>query len=486
MRIKKITLNNFRCFEHLELNLHPRLTVFVGENGAGKTAVLDGIATALSPVLTHLSSANQRLTGCGIKDSDFRLESWAGKSGKERWGAADFVQVKAETWDGLAWDYWRPSSTGKEPPQKCGVTDLKNHLLTIANSYKTSEPNLTPVLAYYGARRGHIEVPKRLRGAKENYDYPASALIGALDSMSDFREMLAWFDLEESSELRANKGVVSDDFEESLTLAAVRAAVVELLGGAFQNPHFNKDHKFVLEQRNGGTTLLINQLSQGYQSMLALAMDFSRRLAIANGHLAYGDGFAQQVITEEIGKLALLDPVWSQQAEPPFQSALTMSAPAIMLVDEIDLHLHPSWQQRVLNDLMRTYPLTQFIVTTHSPQVLTSVDASCIRVLHQTPETGKQQTVIERITLQTRGVASSDLLAQIMGVDPIPDVPEARMLSEYHALIQQNLHEGAQGNALRTKLEAHFGIDHPVMRECDRMIRLQAFKQKLPLPKRSD
>ena len=54
MRLSKITLSNFRCFERLELDLHPRLTVLVGENGAGKTAVLDAIAGALSPVLTYL------------------------------------------------------------------------------------------------------------------------------------------------------------------------------------------------------------------------------------------------------------------------------------------------------------------------------------------------------------------------------------------------------------------------------------------------
>ena len=68
-----------------------------------------------------------------------------------------------------------------------------------------------------------------------------------------------------------------------------------------------------------------------------------------------------------------------------------------------------------------------------------------------------------------------------MGVDPIPNVPEATMLSEYHALIQQNLHQDAAGQALKVQLDAHFGTDHPVMRECDRMIRLQAFKQKLPI-----
>ena len=109
MRLKTVTLKNFRCFESLTLNLHPRLTVIVGENGAGKTAVLDGIASGLNPVLTYLSSANQRLTGRGIKDADFRLQSAEAPRGKKQWGAADFAQILLETYEGLRWDYWRPS-----------------------------------------------------------------------------------------------------------------------------------------------------------------------------------------------------------------------------------------------------------------------------------------------------------------------------------------------------------------------------------------
>jgi predicted ATP-binding protein involved in virulence len=153
-----------------------------------------------------------------------------------------------------------------------------------------------------------------------------------------------------------------------------------------------------------------------------------------------------------------------------------------MLVDEIDLHLHPSWQQRVLQDLMRTFPLTQFIVTTHSPQVLTSADAACIRRLQQAhdADTGKAETQVLTVHQQTRGVTSADVLATIMGVDPIPDVPEARQLAAYQSLIQQNLHDQVDGADLRVALVKHFGHDHPVMRECDRMIRLQAFKLKLP------
>jgi len=430
-----------------------------------------------------LSSADQRLTGRGIKDADFRLRPFIGAGGKEQWGTADYTQVMLTTWEDVRWDYWRPSggAKGKEPIEKWGETALKEWLQTITASYTTETPELTPVFAYYGASRGRIEVPERLRSAKHNYEHPTAALVDCFNPNSDFREMLAWYDLEESSELRENKNVTDDDYAPFETLEAVRATVLLLLGGVYRNPHFNHRHKFMLERASDRAPLLVNQLSQGYQSMLAMAMDFARRLAIGNSHLVYGSNFALNQIVSAAEELLALDVAVKQQ----LQDALAMSAPAIMLVDEIDLHLHPEWQQRVLDDLMRTFPLTQFIVTTHSPQVLTSVDASCIRKLVSVidEQTGKSRVSIEPVTHQTRGVASADALASIMGVNPIPDVPEAKTLSAYHALIQQNLHDSGDGRRMRAELDMHFSSDHPVMLDCDRMIRLQAFKQRLPAPR---
>lgn len=445
MRLKKITLHNFRCFEKLEVDLHPRLTVIVGENGAGKTAVLDGIASALSPVLTYLSSANQRLIGRGIQDRDFTILPpipggfWRNK--------ADVTQLEVETTAGLEWDVWRASRTRKKPAHVTGQAELKQRLESLADSYVTPFPQPTPVIAYYGAGRGYVEVPRRLRRTKINYDYPASALVDALDSFGNFREVLAWFDREEVSELRQNRGAPITDIIPSHTLSGVRKAISELLRGNYTNPHFNDLHKFVIQRKADGLDLLVDELSQGYQSMLALAMDFSRRLAIADR-----------------------------------KGTETNHAPAIMLVDEIDIHLHPTWQQRVLDDLLRTFPKTQFIVTTHSPQVLTSVDKECIRMLRkETNEvTERTELKIRHVEYQTRGVASADLLARIMGTDPVPDVPEAHWVSDYHALIQENLYQEPKGMALREKLELHFGEQHPVIREFDRMIRLQEFKQRLP------
>ena len=468
MRLKSVTFKNFRCFEDLKLDLHPRLTVIVGENGAGKTAVLDGIASGLSPVLTHLSSADQRLTGRGIKDSDFRIQAFVGARGKDQWGVADYAQVKVEAWDGLCWDYWRPSGNakGKEPAEKWGEIALKEHLNAISTSYKSSTPVLTPAFAYYGASRGHIEVPERLRPAKYNYEHPAAGLVDCFNPHSDFREMLAWFDLEESSELRENKDA-GEDYAPFQSLEAVRSAVVSVLGNAYRNPHFNAKHKFMLERVSDGAPMLVNQLSQGYQSMLALAMDFARRLAIVNSHLEYGDPYASEQISQAAMGLQLL----GINIPEPFQDALAMSSPAIMLVDEIDLHLHPSWQQRVLGDLMRTFPLTQFIVTTHSAQVLSTVRRENIRVLSGNSADMPLAT--------TYGQPSGDVMHSVMLVDPQPPIEEKHHLDRLTELVDQGYWAQPEAESLLLQLTQVLGSDNARLQQLQRSIQRQTLLRGL-------
>ena len=448
MRLKTVTLKNFRCFESLTLDLHPQLTVIVGNNGAGKTALLDGIATALTPVLTHLSSANQRLSGRGFKDADFRIESYSGRAGRTQWAKADFAQVMVEAYDELRWDYWKPSgnSKGVEPPEKWGETQLKDRLGAIYASYKTAHPLLTPAFAYYGASRGSIRVPERLREAKLNYEHPTAALYDCLDPASDFREMLEWFDLEESSELRENKGEVNENFQPFSSLEAVRAAVVSLLV-QYSNPHFNSKHKFMLTRQGDGAPMLVEQLSQGYQSMLALAMDFARRLAIANPHLEYDD---EENAIEAIHQSNLQLVLLGVRSTEPFRESLRMSAPAIMLVDEIDLHLHPSWQQRVLQDLMRTFPLTQFIVTTHSPQVLTTVARDNIRELVQ-GENGRIE--VRTPPFSPLAHESGDALAKIMGTHREPPLALQDDIRCYEQWVRDGQEHTEKAQTLRADLE---------------------------------
>lgn len=455
MHLKKITLNNYRCFENLEVELHPRLTVLVGENGAGKTAILDGIAAGLSPLLRYLSSANQRLStkGIGIKDTDFRIESWVNRGEKERWGKSDYAQIIMETTTGLQWDYWQPSSLGKKPSISIGDSELSNYIARILDSFKRVNSELLPVFSYYGAQRGRIEIPKRLHSSEDNYDYPTSALIDALNSLSNFKEMLKWFDIEESNELRANKGGMPEDFMESPILASVRHAIEVLLGGVYRNPQFDKNHKFVLLSSEDEIPLQVSQLSQGYQSMLALGMDFARRLALANRHLKYHCIFDDNSFEEDRIVRQLINNAhelgWRPIDESESFPSAPLFAPSIMLVDEIDLHLHPSWQQRVLDDLMRTFPGTQFIVTTHSPQVLTTVRKENIRVIQQTDE----GYVADMPTMSPLARESGDALAYIQDTSVRPPLKVLEKIYDYEQIVRDGLMDSDRGREMKSELD---------------------------------
>lgn len=456
MHLKQITIRNFRGFENLEVRLHPRLTVLIAENGGGKTAVLDALAIGLSPVVRLLSSANQRLKGPGFEDTDFRLVSWNDSRGEHQWAASDYVQVILETMTGMTWDNWRPSEAGKQPETKVGQAALGEFTKGILDRIRTQSPDIMPVFAYYGARRGWIQIPDRLRESKQDYTHPTSGLVGALDALTDFKEMLKWFDAEESSELRANKGIPGEDFTPSPALTEVREAVDAILGGEYSNPRFNERHKFVVESRHDAGLLQVCQLSQGYQSMLALAMDFARRLALANNHLSKLDNtgdwaiagdYYQQWGPEIGGEIPMMGPRWS---------------PAIMLVDEIDLHLHPSWQQRVLKDLMRAFPQTQFVVTTHSPQIISTVKMESIRII--------KDGVIHAAPPGTDGAEAQRILEDVFQVSPRPDTKTARELDEYLRLVDARQWESPRALELRRNLDAWSQGQEPRLAEADLQI----------------
>ena len=359
--------------------------------------------------------------------------------------ASDYTQISVETMEDLEWRVWRFSIKGKRRRPKPRQGNLTNYCYTVLDSLKSKDRKLLPIFAYYGARRGWIQ--RRSSESKVDYTQPTSALVGALESLGDFTEMLKWFYLEENFELRKNKGRTPENSSESPALFAVRTAIERILEGHYTEPHFNSKNQFVVKEKDGPQELQISQLSQGYQGMFALAMDFARRLAIGNSHM-----FSPE---DQLGGFG--------------------HAPAIMLVDEIDLHLHPSWQQRVLSDLMHTFPNTQFIVTTHSPQVLTTVKNESIRILAKDHE---DKWMASTPAEQTRGVESADALHSAMGVDPVPPVEEAKQLDDYRALIENGEHETQQGQSLRKKLVQHFGADHPLIRDCDRLIRFQEFKRR--------
>ena len=168
-----------------------------------------------------------------------------------------------------------------------------------------------------------------------------AALEGSLTARAKYGQLLQWFRAKEDEELREQRKRRDFSYHQR-DLSAVRSAISSMLEG-LSEPHIEvPPPRFVVtvKQEDGRVhALQIDQLSDGQRAVLALAADLAWRMALGNPHL-----------------------------EDP------LSSEAIVLIDEVELHLHPSWQQRILNDLQRTFRNAQFIVTTHSPQVLTTVE----------------------------------------------------------------------------------------------------------------
>lgn len=313
---------------------------------------------------------------------------------------------------------------------------------------------LLPLIAYYGTGRlwqqKKLAETKRLQRTSRTIGYADS-----LDPASSYKSFVEWFRYwnfnAKSARIKAQengKNLEAAEFEDYIhSVSAAVNRCLEPVGWKDIEYSFSRDALVAHHDDLG--ELPVELLSDGIRNMVGMVADIAFRATKLNGYL---------------GRHAALE------------------TPGIVLIDEVDMHLHPEWQQVVLQNLTAAFPAMQFIVTTHSPQVLSTVEAESIRVLRREKnvDTGAILTTARRVDTQTLGVASSDLLAQIMDVDPVPDVPPSDWVSDYQAMIQQNLHQAPEGLKLRDMLEAHFGRDHQIIRECDRMIRLQEFKQRLP------
>ncbi len=191
---------------------------------------------------------------------------------------------------------------------------------------------------------------------------------------------------------------------------------------------------------NFGNKVNIAQLSQGQKMLVALTGDLARRLVTLN-----------------------------PDAEKPLHGH------GIVVIDEIELHLHPKWQQEIIIGLQNTFPGLQFIVTTHSPQVLSTVDHKCIRQICL-DKNGSPTVNIP--VFQTKGVTSASILARIMGTNSVPEkLEEAIWLSDFSKYLQEN--NEAMRQSTFAKIKEHFGEKHPVVVDCESQVRIYNMKTRL-------
>ena len=398
MRLKQVSIENYRAIDQLELLLHPQLTVLHGDNGHGKTSVLSAIAVGLGRIPTLLPG----VSGISFLKTDLR-----------GWGP---MRIELSTTDGITWDMQR----GPWSRRAIGTRELRKEIDKIVEAdmgRDEKHPAALPILAFYDTDRAVFEIPQRRRGFTQEFSR-YQALDGAFSVRTNFRGFFIWFHTKENEELRLQRQLRDFSFQLK-ELRAVRDAITGVLNGVSELHTELNPLRFVLSVNTEGgkrETLEIAQLSGGYRIMLALVADLARRMAQGNPHL-----------------------------DNPLESE------AVVLIDEVDLHLHPKWQQRVLSDLLRTFPNAQFIVSTHSPQVLTTVKPEHVVELYR-----------EGVSVfaggaagHTYGATAGDVLTVVMGTEERPPGNEfVNALNEYMRLVGEGLGESEDALHLRSKLEA--------------------------------
>tara|TARA_R110002096_G_scaffold173781_9_gene349031 strand:- start:241769 stop:243103 length:1335 start_codon:yes stop_codon:yes gene_type:complete len=435
LRIKSLQLSNFRCFKEATLNLHPRLTVIVADNGMGKTALLDAIATAMAEYVDFLLDARY---STGILPSDVR------SSGDDECPA---MLILAAECDGkqVEWSLSRKSATSR---RRRGTKQLAGarEAAAMLRQHADSEEFSLPLFTYYQSTRFAQSTffDQKYAGMRNPPDGRFDGFtdyMTPLSSASHFNEWYAdrWKAMRDTKVLVHGgdhlKGMIGE-------LTSVRDAVSTVLKPTgWSIIDWDKDADCVVVEHVDGRRLPLSWLSSGIRSMVALTADLAHRCVSLNPHL--GDEAASRT-------------------------------PGTVLIDEVDLHLHPSWQQRVVELLQSAFGALQLVLTTHSPQVLSTVHAESVRIVKHHAD----ESYINTPEYQTRGVESTDVLSQIMGVDPIPQVEEARDLQIFRAMIEDGVAGSDAGLQLRERLLKHFGEVHPLMLDCGRLERFVAFKRR--------
>ncbi|WP_039046672.1 N-6 DNA methylase [Plesiomonas shigelloides] len=412
LQISKLSLQNFRGYESFSVSLNPSLTVLVGENGAGKTSILEALACGLGPFLTAMPGARGRL----IKKSDVHI----GHNGMAR-----FSRIVIDTPSTLSWDLVTKGANKEEQPKfgTSALFDFADELVKGNSEY--------PLIAYYGTSRAlastNIKVainPFEKEDRSEGYE-------SSLDAKVNYGVIKNWFSKIEVDELRRRDELKDYDFIHpakkiiSLTVCKIveRASYIE----------FDKDSNDVLVywRNDQGKTvkLALEQLSDGYRNMVALTIDIVRRAYLLN---------------------------------PESDSILDVTG--IVLIDEIELHLHPRWQQKIIKDLMDVFKNIQFIVTTHSPQVLTTVKGDCIRVVSTSSKCAEY-------VCSPYGADSNRALQQILQVSSRPETDVSRHLSKYFELIEGGYGEGDEAKGIRALLESLTDNTEPMLLDADLAIK---------------
>ncbi|EMO7848658.1 AAA family ATPase [Klebsiella quasipneumoniae] len=464
LRVADIHLENYKGFESLimDFSMKKNSTVLVGNNGCGKSTILDAIQKGLTHLSSRLSTRSHN--GDGIEKHELKKgQNYASIAINYDYMGIRFPMIIATT---------EPGYEDKAKSNYSGINELGN----IFKTAHSINPNVSfPLIAMYTVERANDVSTRDIENSEEIKEAQIwdkfKAYNKSLTGKADFKLFFRWFkeliEIENSdnaditalrAEIRAKekdldnpllKALLAEnknsettkklleDHQNSLkvlkeklnnyysvnskTLHTIEDAIYSFLPG-FSNLKLQRAPLDLTVDKDN-VSLSVLQLSQGEKSILALIADIARRLALLNPN-----------------------------------SVNPLDGTGIVLIDEIDLHLHPSWQQNIIPRLEKTFKNIQFIVTTHSPQVCHTIDSQNIWLL----KNGQKSKAPKGV----RGAISSWVLENLFEVAQRPPEDKyTKLLQEYKNLVFSEKYASEDARKLGTTLSQHFGPDDETLVE---------------------
>ena len=427
MKVKQLKIKAFRGIQDLTLEFDQNQpTVLIGINGAGKSSILDCLSILLAhlsvPIIKFIESNKASLPGFDIfprfDEQDINNQEQGLQIDLELLLDSQLLPVTLMLERGFI------DSDSREIKE--GFYEL------ILNKMRTRPEANIPFFIYYKTNRAVVDISLESPKVRPLFFPQLAAYDGAMTGGKVvFANFFTWFRTQEDleNEVRLNDNPAHRDRK----LEAVRMAITSLM------PDFSdlrvKRSPLRMTVIKQGQELIINQLSDGEKCLLAMVGDLARRLAIANPGL-----------------------------DNPLEGE------GVVLIDEIELHLHPKWQRAIVPALTRTFPNCQFIVTTHSPQVLSEVQPNSIYILEST-----DRGIIAKRPTSSFGRDSNQILEDLMDVPERPENVKEQIL-EIFRLIDAGDLEGAK--RLRQQIAGEIGADEPELVKASTSIRRREILNK--------